>query len=216
MAITEYDSLVAAIKVWCARSDSVFSAQIPNFIAMAEDRIYDGYGTIGDPAFSPPLRSKPMEVTATVTMTSGVGPVPTDALSIRKLYRATDQVGITYIAPERWSTINAGVGSGTPVYYTIEAGSIKVVPANSDNLSALYYKRDAAITTGNKNGTVIAAHGVIYLEAALYEAFSFTQAVDLALAHAARCRSLIQGANKTANALRTAGPLRVRHRQAIP
>lgn len=55
MAITEYTSLVAAIKVWCARQDSVFSAQIPNFVAMAEDRIYDGYGMKGEATYSPPL-----------------------------------------------------------------------------------------------------------------------------------------------------------------
>lgn len=216
MAITEYTSLVAAIKVWCARSDSVFSAQIPNFVAMAEDRIYDGYGMKGEPTYSPPLRTKAMEAMATVAITDGSGTLPTDILEARKIYRATDEAGLTYIPPERWSTVAAGAGAGVPFYYTIEGGTIKVTPTNSDELSLLYYKRWDDITVGNPSGPIIEDHGMIYLEACLYEAFSFTQAVDLAVAHAARCRSLIMGANKSAAALRYSGPLRVRHRQPIP
>jgi hypothetical protein len=216
MAVTEYDTLVATTKVWCARSDSVFSAQIPNFIGMAEDRIYDGYGVPGEPAYSPPMRSVNMESTATVTMTNGVGPMPTDLLEPRKLYRPSDEVGITYIAPERYSVVNASAGAGVPAYYTIEAGSIKVTPSTVASLSLLYYKRFPAITSDNKNGTIIAAHGMIYLEAVLYEAFSFIQSVDLALAHATKCRSLIMGVNKSASTFRHGGPLRVRHRQPIP
>ncbi len=216
MAITEYTSLVAAIKVWCARSDSVFSAQISTFVEMAEDRIYDGYGMKGEPTYSPPLRTKAMEATATVAITDGSGTLPTDILEARKIYRSSDQVGLTYIPPERWSTVDAIEGAGTPAFYTIEGGTIKVTPSNSDDLSLLYYKRWPDITVGNPEGPIIEDHGMIYLEACLYEAFSFTQAVDLAMAHAARCRSMIMGANKSAFALRYSGPLRVRHRQPIP
>ena len=36
MAIADYDSLVAAIKSYAARSDSTFSARIPDFVALAE------------------------------------------------------------------------------------------------------------------------------------------------------------------------------------
>lgn len=216
MAITEYTSLVAAIKVWCARSDSVFSAQIPNFVAMAEDRIYDGYGMKGEATYSPPLRTKAMEATGTVAITDGTGTLPTDILEPRKIYRSSDEAGLTYIPPERWSTVNAIEAAGTPAFYTIEGGTIKVTPTNSDDLSLLYYKRWPDITLGNPDGPIIEDHGMIYLEACLYEAFSFTQAVDLAVAHATRCRSLILGANKSAAALRYSGPLRVRHRQPIP
>ena len=216
MAITEYSSLVADIKVWCARSDSVFSAQIPNFVVMAEERIYNGYGVKGDPAFSPPLRTKAMETTGTVAMTDGVGTLPDDILAPRKIYRSSDEVGMTYIQPERWETVSAISGAGTPCFYTIEGGTIKVTPSSSDTLTLLYYKRWDAIAVGNPTGPIIEDHGMIYLEACLYEAFSFTQSVDLALAHAARCRSMIMGANKSAFALRYSGPLRVRHRQPIP
>lgn len=216
MAITEYDSLAAAIKVWCARSDSTFSAQIPNFVALAEDRIYDGYGDRGEQAYSPPLRTKEMETTVTIALTDGVGTMPDDVIQPRKIYRPTDEIGLTYIQPERWSTVDAGVGSGTPAYYTIEGETIKVTPSSADELSVLYYKRFPAITDTNKEGPLISARGLIYLEAALFEAFSFIQSVDLALAHAGRCRSLIIGANKTGLALRYPGPLRVKHRQPIP
>lgn len=214
--INDYDSLAAAIKVWCARSDSVFSAQIPNFVAMAEDRIYDGYGEGGGPADSPALRSRHMEVTETITVTDGIGTLEEHVISPRKLYRPADEVGITFITPERWSTVQANTPAGTPAYYTVEGSTLKLVPALTGPLSMLFYKRHPPITNGNKNGPVIAAHGNIYLEAALFEAFSFTQAAEPALAHAARCRSLISGANRSAQQMRYAGPLRVRHRQPIP
>jgi hypothetical protein len=216
MAVTEYDSLTAAIKIWCARSDSVFSAQVPNFVSMGEDRIYDGYGTKGEASYSPPLRSRHMEATTSIAVTSGSGTLPDDVIEPRKLYRPGDECGITYITPERWSAVEANSSTGTPVYYTIEAGTIKVVPSATTTLSMLYYKRHPAITASYKEGPAILAHGNIYLEAALYEAFSFMQAVDMALAHAARCRSLIVGANRSAVAMRFAGPLRVRMRQPIP
>jgi len=217
VAIADYSTLVASIKSWCARSDSTFSAQIPTFIGIGEERIYDGAGEPGQPDYSPPLRTKAMEATGTVTLTDGAGTLPSDALAVRKIYRPGDAAGITYVTPERWAAISQGTGSGVPVYYTVEGSTIKVVPSSSgETLNLLYCKRWPAITTGNPTGPVLAAHGYIYLEAALFEAFSWMQEVELALGHAARCRSMVQGANKTAGAMRYPGPLRVRHRVPIP
>lgn len=217
MAIADYSTLVAAIKTWCARSDSVFSAQIENFIGLAESRIYDGYGEKGEPAYSPPLRTKALETTGTITLTDGSGTVPTDFLQARKLYRSGDQSGITFIPPERFDTVDAATGSGLPVYYTVEGSTISVVPSSgAETISLLYYRRLDPLSSGNPSNALLLSHDMIVLSAALYEAFSFMQAAEQALGHAARCRSMIQGANKTAAALRYAGPLRVRHRQPIP
>lgn len=217
MAITEYDSLVAAVKSWCARNDSTFSAQIPNFVALAEERLYVGAGlNEQDPIYSPPLRSKVMEVSGTITITDGEGPLPDDLLVPRKLYRASDLAGITYMPPERFDVLNAGVGTGTPVYYTIEGSTLKVTPATADTIGIAYYGRYAAITSSNKAGNLISEHGLIYLEASLYEAFAWMQEQDLALAHVARCRSMVQGVNRTAAGARFTGPLRRRQRVPIP
>lgn len=219
MAIADYSTLVAAIKTWCARNDSVFSAQIPNFVRMAEERIYNGVGEKGDgnPLYSPPLRSKAMEAETTITLTNGEGTIPDDVLLPRKLYRPNDQRGITYIQPERFDAVDAATSSGLPVYYTIEGSTIRVVPSSgAETLTFAYYQRQPDLTSSAPTNNVLLAHDMIYLEACLVPAFTFIQAADQAVSHAAICRSLIQGANRTASAMRYAGPLRVRHRQPIP
>ncbi len=219
MAISEYSSLVAAIKTWCARSDSVFNAQIDNIILMGEERLYSGFGRPGEPLYSPALRTKVMETSETITLTDGVGTIPDDFLAARKLYRSGDENGITFMPPERFATINAASGSGVPVYYTVEGSTLKIVPASSaDELTLSYYQRPPHLTTAAPDNVnaVLLEHSMIYLEACLVAAFTFIQAADQVMAHAGICRSFIQGANATAAALKYAGPLRVRHRQPIP
>ncbi len=217
--ITDYASLKSAIQVWAVRPDSVFGNQVPIFVEMAEARIYNGADRPGDPLYSPPLRSKVMEASATVSLTDGEGTLPADWLESRSIVRASDTDGMTYMPPERFTTFAAnqfGAGSD-PLYYTVENSvTIKVTPAVTDTLSLAYYKRFDPITTTNTTNDLIATHGTIYLAACLFEAFSFLQAPDLALGHIARLRSLIMGENRTAAVGRQPGPQRIRVRNPIP
>jgi len=217
MAITDYTTLRASIQSWTARSnDTTFNAQIPNFVSLAEDRMYNGAGDRGDPIYSAPLRSKYMEVEGTVTVTSGVGTLPDSALEIREI-SVTDQLtGLEYLTPERFRLFAANNTSGTPAYFTTRGSTIEVAPASSVTLDLTYYRSYDPITASNTTGPLLTAHGFIYLECCLYEAFAFMQADDLALAHLARARGMIDGANRTASNIRTAGPLRIRQRNPIP
>lgn len=216
MAIDSYSTLKNALQTYAARPDSVFGNMVPTFVELAEARIYDGAGEPGDDIYSPPLRSSAMEVTGTVTMTSGVGAVPTTALEVRKLYVEDQLSGITFQTPERFHELNENASAGTPVYYTVEAGEIKTTPAFTGDLLLTYYRRYDAITSSNVTGPLLTAHGVIYLEACLFEAFTFLQEGQLAGAHLLKVRSLIAGANRTAGSLRYPGPLRVRSRLVFP
>ncbi len=218
MAITDYTTLSAAIKSYCARSDSTFSAQIPNFVGLAEARIYDGYNPdeLGDPLQSPPLRTKSMEASGTLTATAGVATLPSNYLSMRALYRAGDTAGITYLPPERAEVTGALTPAGWPLYYTITANQLRLVPAWSGTLSAHYYKRFSDLSPDAPTNELLEVHGYIYLEACLIEAFSFLQAGDLATGHASKLRGLVRGANRGASALRYSGPKRVVPRRAIP
>lgn len=215
MAITDYDQLVASIKRYCARSDSTFLAEIPQFVAFAEARLYNGHGDTGHQLYSPPLRAKVMEATGTVTVTDGVGQIPSDYLAMRSISKSGITTGLTYMPPERFSVSINGVTSGEPVWYTIEGDTIKVCPVWSGDLSILYWKKHPDITSSNKTGPLIADHGLAYLEASLVEAFSFLQAGDLALGHVAKLNGMIDGINRSSNDLRFSGPLRVRTRVTI-
>lgn len=215
--IANYDTLLAAVQRANARSNSSFVASLPDFVGMAEDRIYHGFGVEGDPLYSPPLRSRIMEATGTITLTSGAGTLPDDYLSMRKLTRSGDQRGLTYLTPERADVELASSSvADTPVWYTIAGDALSVVPSWDGDLTALYYKRFDPVNTGNKEGEMIVAHGYLYFEAVMIEALAWQMETDLAVAHALKYRGMVQGINKSAYDLRYSGPLRVRQRAYIP
>lgn len=218
MAITDYDTLVATVKAYAARSDSTFSARMPEFVGMAEARLYDGFepGRPDDPLHSPPLRSNLMEAAGTRTTVAGSVALPDDYLEMRSIYRSGDTVGLTYQPPERASVANAIEAAGLPVFYTIAANRLTLIPSWDGVLSINYWRRFDAISATNTTGDLIAAHGLAYLEATLIEAFSFLQAGDLAVGHAAKLRGMLRGINRSAARLRYSGPLRVRIRAALP
>lgn len=215
-SIIDYDTLVASVRRYCARSDSTFNAAMPDFVAMAEERLYNGFGDLGEPLYSQAIRSKTTEATGTIAFTSGVGTLPDDYLSMRKIYRPGDTFGLKYMPPERADIQDALEAAGTPLYFTIEASSITLIPSWTGTLNVLYYKRHAAITSSNTTGALIQAHGLAYLEATLIEAFSWMQDEQLAVGHAAKLRGLVSGINKQANDLRFSGPLRIRQRVPMP
>lgn len=217
MAIQDYTTLRAAIQAWTARSnDTVFNNQIPTFVELAEDRLYNGAGQAGDSIYSAPLRSKAMEVEGTVTVTDGTGTLPDEALEIREISVQDQLTGIEFLPPERFRIYANNNTAGTPLYYTTRGSEIELAPASSVTLDLTYYRKYDAITASNTTGPLLIAHGLIYLECCLYEAFAFMQADDLALAHLIRARGMIDGANRTAANVRTAGPLRIRQRNPIP
>jgi hypothetical protein len=216
--IADYNSLKSAIQVWAARPDSVFGNQIPVFVEMAEARLYDGAGQIGDEIYSPPLRSSVMETTASIAMTDGVGYLPANALEIRRIYQSGDLRGLTYAPPERFKVFAANNSAAADgIYYTVEGGQISVAPADSSDIVVNYFMRHPAITTSQTTGPLLSEHGTIYLAACLFEAFSFMQEGQLAGAHLARLRSMVAGANRTASTMRMPSSMqRVRVRNSIP
>lgn len=216
MSIVDYTSLQSALKVWAVRPDSVFSGQIPTFIQACESRIYDGGGEVGSELYTPPLRSAALEVTGTVTMTAGTGALPSNALELRKVYVDDQKSGITYLPPERFDEKNENASAGTPVYYTVEAGQLRVSPAFTGTVNVLYWRRYDALTAAAPTNALVVAHGDIYLQGCLFEAFTFLQEGQAAAAYLARMRSAINGANKTAANLRYPGPMRVHSRLVFP
>lgn len=216
MAIDSYATLKSAVQTYTVRPDSVFGNMVPTFVELAEARLYDGAGEPGDDMYSPPLRSSVMEVTGSIAVAAGVGTLPASALEVRKIYAEDNLSGITYQTPERFEELNANASAGRPVYYTVEANQIKITPAVTGNLLLAYASRYPAITTSNTTGPLIIAHGTLYLEAVLFEAFTFLQEGDSAKAHFLKFKSLLQGANRTSASMRYPGPKRVVSRLVFP
>ena len=218
MAITDYDSLVAAVKVYVARRDTTFSNQIENFISLAEDRIYNGVGDERDPMFSAAVRVKEMSETGTITITASTGTIPEGSLGIRRLSGTTDLVGLSYLAPDAFATRYNYPDSGTPRWYTVEGDQVRVAPAGwSGSISVLYYKRPTAISSSSTTNAILTAYPNLYFTAVLFEAFSFLKDGETAQGWLGRYRSAASGVNRSASASRHGGgKLRTQPRVAIP
>ena len=218
MAIVDYAGLVEAAQKWCVRSDSTFTNQIPNMLAFAEDRIYNGSDLEAKgQLYSPALRTKSLEFAGTVAFTEGLASLPLDCLQVRKLSRSSDYLGLDYLPPERFAVVSAQSTGGDPGYYTIEAGVIKVTPSFTGSMDMLYYRKFPALSTDANSNGLLLAHAPVYLSALLFEAFSFIQNIDLAIGHVSRLRSAIDGLNRTQTAtLIGGGNVRVRARNPIP
>lgn len=219
MAIDDYAGLKEAMQRWTARSDSTFSNQFDIFLSFAEDRIYNGAGKRGEVLYTPALRNKTLETSGTITMASGVGALPDRMLAIKRLYFADDMVGLEYLPSERYSVRSAVSQGGDPKFYTIRNGSVYVYPSSDEDLTIDYYQRFAPLASDldfNSND-LLTNHEHVYLSAVLFEAFSFMQSPDKALAHLGRLNSSIEGLNGVATATRTQGAsMHIRPRFPIP
>lgn len=206
MAITDYTTLKGEVQAYCGRSDSTFAARFPMFVALAEDRIYLGHGADErDPLYSPAVRSSMMETAATVNLTSGTGPLPADYLDCRRISCAANPLGLDFMTPEQLTQRLANAPAGVPGYYTVEGDTIKVAPQYTGALDLLYNKRFPAITPDVITGSMIQEHGQLYFSAAMFEALSFMQEPELAMAWLSRFRSHAAGINKSAIEQRYAG-----------
>lgn len=217
MAIIDYASLVTAIKSWAARSDSTFSNRIDDFIGLAETRMNNGQGEKGSPLFCPGLAAPELETSAAVTITSGSGLVPSDASTVRTVYRSGDESGLTYISPRQWELYNAQGNTDLPTFYTIDAGTLKIAPTYTGTINVKYFKTVTPLTVSNTTTTILTKYPFLYLEGCLFEAFTFMQEVETALGHFEKYKSIVTGINTSAATVRFGGgPLRIRNRNPLP
>jgi hypothetical protein len=217
MAITSYAGLLEALQKWTARSDSTFSNRVDDFIALAEDRILNGADLQGGPLYSPALKTVFLETTSILAIVAGIAPLPAGYLGARKITRPSDPIGIDYLPLERFEVFAAANPAGSPAYYTIEDGFLRVAPSYTGNLSVTYYAAPTRLAIDAPTNTLLTAHPMVYLTACLFEAFSWMQEPDLAMGHLSRLRAMIDGLNKTQTMRQFSGVnLRVQPRRPIP
>lgn len=215
--ITDFASLTARIKTWCARSDTTFSNEIETFISLAELRMQNGQGEQGEPLYCEALSVAEKEITATINAVAGSVTLPIDGSAMRTLRRAGDKIGLEYMTPRQFSLQDNNDPSGLPTNYTVEGSVLRITPAFTGPLEIIYWKNFSAISSSNTTNTILTVYPMVYLTGCLFEAFSWTQDVELALGHFARYKAIVSGINSSANETRYGGsPLRIRTRNAIP
>lgn len=126
MTVTNYTDLQTEIASNSNRSD--LTARIPTFIQLAESEMQRE------------LKLSELEATASIAIVAGVGTLPTGYIGARSMYWDGDlRQPMIYITPDLYNALVASGYSGTPLFYTVQAGELKTV-AQGDGTVVMQYK----------------------------------------------------------------------------
>lgn len=174
-SFSNFDDLRQRILIECIKSaNSTFDQEIPGFVALAESRMWYGFGKSGDQLHSEPLRCRAMEITEDeFTFTDGAATLPTDYLDKRHLYWPSNPIASPNYEPPMvfWPSRANAQGSTRPTAYTIEGTSCFIRPALTGDATLLYYKKlDALEESADSNWILLNAPGA-YFYGTLIEAW---------------------------------------------
>lgn len=163
--IIDYDSLKASIATRLHRSD--LTALIPEFIADAEERIYNA------------LRIQAMESSYLEGVTSGVAALPEAFLEWKVLYVDGASAQKLTRKPAEWIYTHYPTRSaeGTPVFFAREGQNLIFGPYPTDGLivKGVYYQRPEALSDTNPTNWLIQNAPDLLRYAALTEAAVHTR-----------------------------------------
>lgn len=126
------------------------------------------------------LKLLEFETTATVTVTAGVGALPTGFVGARALYWSADPNRIlTYLTPDKLNSLNASNPSLVS-YYTITGDSFKVANDSSGDLIVTYMARFTPLSDSNTTNSILTNHPGAYLSGGLKYAAIWAKDLDAA------------------------------------
>lgn len=175
MSISTYAELQTEVIDWSYRTD--LDSRIPNFIALCESDLQ--------------VRCKlvDFEASATVTLTDGVGTLPTGFSGMRAVYWNGDVTKpLKYVTPDRYDTLQNETGDG--VFYTLTGSSIKVSPPGSGDVVMTYKARFTPLSNTDPTNVLLTNYPDAYLHGTLLQLRTFCKdrqgmADELALYEAA-------------------------------
>ena len=134
-------------------------------IGLGESRVY-----LGDEGV-PGLRSRDMEATLSVALSSNAATIPSDCLELVRV-QFSGEPPLPYASDDAiLRDLDAG-GGGSARYYTREGNSLVFYPTTSGTVGGRYFKRPADIKTGGLHAT-FNRYPECFLYAALAEAAPF-------------------------------------------
>jgi hypothetical protein len=198
--ITNYTTLVAEIDGaagWSHRTD--LTSRLPQFVALAEA------------AMQVECKMVEFEGTATITITAGVGTVPTDFLGMRSIYWNGDlKRPLTYISPDKFDALRND--SGTPSYYTISGTTIRLAPSATGSAITTYHARFSPISASNETNAIITNFPDAYLFGTLVQIALWAEDDAKAQKYTQLFGGAIDRIKKNNSERKWAGPLTVRPR----
>ena len=151
MPMADYAQLQDSIKGWLWDREDL-AGRVPDFIAMAEAD------------FNDELRIAPMEVSATVTLTNGAGPLPNDYLAWRRVLSQDSPNRVLEFADPAWAEDHYMAWGTEPAWhFTISGSTIKTYPTSVANLTLLYYQKIPALSSSNVTNWLLTRKPQVYL-----------------------------------------------------
>lgn len=161
MAVTNYTDLQTTLESYASRSD--LSAMVPVFIQLCEADMKRR------------LKLVNLETAATVSLTSGVGTLPTDYVGMRSIYWDDDtDNALTYVTPDYFDALRE-LGTGDPIYYTVTGSSLKVLPIKTGSAVMTYQAVLSSLSASNTTNAVITSYPDAYLQGSLKELYHYTR-----------------------------------------
>lgn len=176
-----YGGLQASIKTWCARNDTDFVAQVPEFIHMGEQRIF--YGS-GDPHKSDPVRIRDMVTTADINFNdTGAAFLPDDFLDqISLTWNSDFSTALRYLPSEEYHALNmfnsSASSTDVPSVFTVDDNAVLVKPIMEGPATFVHYARFPTLVNDVDTNDLLLGYPSIYLKAALIEAYGFIRNRD--------------------------------------
>lgn len=163
MSITSYATLQTAVASWLHRDD--LTTQIPDFIALAEKRIYRDF------------RIRAMEASLSSAISSGVVAVPSGYVDMKYAYVNSSPVQHLQRKTAEWIYANYPLRSseGKPLFFAREVDSFIFgpYPDSTYTIKGVYYKRLDALSDTNTSNWFITNAPDLLLYGALCEAAPF-------------------------------------------
>jgi hypothetical protein len=157
MALSTYATLQTSVAGWVNRSD--LTAQVPDFIALAESKL------------NTRLSHRSMETISTISITGETYTLPTDFAGVVSLrISITGQQRLDYVSQEQFDDLPINA-AGTPTKYTIAGGSLVFwpIPGAATAARLRYRTRIPALSATNTTNWLLTAYPHAYLYGALLE-----------------------------------------------
>ena len=159
MGLATYDELKDSVQDWLNRSDTL---PVADFIEMAEADM------------SRQLRTSDMLSRATATVNAQFTKLPTNFIGMRGIELQTDPVvSLKYLTPQAMDEYRHEDSSGQPIYYSIMAGTIELVPVpdtSTYTIEIMYYSKIPGLSANQTSNWVLDRHPDLYLMGALMNA----------------------------------------------
>lgn len=207
MTFSPFSALKARIIADTLRTDATFAAEIPGFVALAEQRMYYGDG-------ADRVRCRAMETSSAPGFTDGAASVPTGFLEPLSLtwgaYQPSHVDHATFWAEKSHT-------STYPTMYMIEGDVIRIWPAMTGTARLAYVGKLTPLVADGDTNWILQHMPALYLHGVLIEAWRYLRNPEKMAESATLYRGAVGALNRTeARARFTPGSLVRQARVPMP